>query len=138
MVLDVPENILTYFISDRTGQRNQHGLGKRTCHKARHSLVIFSDKRHQVRTFRTETQYDGEFQKKADMKIAEIRLHCGKQQNLISTPFEQPILRSAFPDYTIDDLTEEHRHGVLVDIVPDAQKRVTRSQVPDGKQCRFG
>ena len=29
-------------------------------------------------------------------------------------------------------------HGVLVDIVPDAQKRVTRSQVPDGKQCRLG
>ena len=63
------------------------------------------------------------------MEIAEIRLHCGKQEDLSPAPLEQVMFLCAFLDRTIDDFAKKHRHRILIYIIPDAEKRMTRSQI---------
>ena len=71
------------------------------------------------------------------MEIAEICLHRIQQQNLPSAPFKEPLLMSPFLYSTINDLTQEHRHRILIKIVPYTQQRMTRSEISCGIESRL-
>ena len=55
--------------------------------------MMVSGKRHKVTALRTESQFHGVFQQKADMEIAEIGPDCIKSKDASLTPFEQSLLR---------------------------------------------
>ena len=71
------------------------------------------------------------------MEIAEIRLHCRKQEDLSPAPLEQIMFLCAFLDRTVDDFAKKHRHRILIDIVPNAKKRMTRGQISRCKEGGF-
>ena len=72
------------------------------------------------------------------MEIGEVRLHRRQQQNLLPAPLEESLLCSAFLDCAVDDLAQEHRHRVLVDVVAYTKKGMTRGQVSGSKKGGLG
>ena len=72
------------------------------------------------------------------MEIAEIRLHCVKQQDILFTPLIQALLLYSFFKDTEQHLTHEHCDGVLIDIVSDPEKRVSGYKILCSIQSGLG
>jgi len=69
------------------------------------------------------------------MEIAEVGLDRIEKQNVLFTPFKEPLLISTVLDHTIEDLAHEHRHGILEHAVPYAQERMLGGKVTGCEQC---
>ncbi len=134
MVFDIPEDTLTYFISERSGQGHEHRFRKGDAHEFFYNGLVVTQERAQVLNLGTEAQFNCQFEKKAYVKIAEIRLHGIQQKHLPFAPFIKPRLGYTFLHNTIEHLAEEHRHGVLVEIVADAHQGAAYRKIPDRKQ----
>ena len=137
MVFYIPEDILTDFVSESSGHWYEHRFRKGGAHKFFYKGMIVAEKRPEIITGRTETQSHSKLKEETDMEVAEIRLDGIQQKNLFFTPLIKPGLGTTFLYDTIQHLTQEHRHCVLVKIVPDAHKGTAYRQIPDRKEIRF-
>ena len=72
MVFDIPEDILTDFVSESSGHWYEHRFRKGGAHKFFYKGVIITEKRPEVLAGRAEAESNCEFQEETDMKIAEI------------------------------------------------------------------
>ena len=98
---------------------------------------MISDKWAKIFSLGTETQSYSQLQKKADMEVAEIGLDGIKKKYVLLAPLVHAMFIDTFFQHTEHHLGHEHRHGVLVDAVPDTHERMSRHQSLDGKECRF-
>ena len=101
MIFYVAEDFLRYFISYRSAQRDEHGFGKRKGHELFHDRIVFAHKRYEILSLGTETESDCQFEKKADMEVAEIRLNGIEQKYVLFAPFEKSLFICSILDYTI-------------------------------------
>lgn len=135
MIFYVAEDLLRYFVSDCSVQRDQHAVCKREGHEFLHYRIMLPDKRHKIMRLRTEAKGHGQLEKKTDMEIAEVGLDRVEEEDVFFTPFEKALLVDPILDHTVQDLAHEHRHGVLEHVVPYAQKRVSGNDVAGSEQC---
>ena len=98
---------------------------------------MITDKRHEVSRLRTEAQLDCQFQQEPDMEVAEVSLYGVQKKDVLLAPFIHALFIDSFLKHTEHHLGHEHRHGVLVDAVPDTHERMSRHQPLDGIERRF-
>ena len=72
MVFDIPEDILTDFVSESSGHWYEHRFCKGGAHKFFYKRVIISEEWSQAVAGRAEAESYGKFQKETYMEIAEI------------------------------------------------------------------
>ena len=116
MVFYVAKQLLRYFISDSTGERDEHGLGERLLHELSDESEMFSYERTQVAGFGTEAEGDGQLQEETDMEVAEVGTDGIQQHNVLFTPFKEARFIDPVLDCPIKDFAEEHGHGILENI----------------------
>ena len=72
MVFDIPEDTLTYFISERSGQGHEHRFRKGDAHEFFYNGLIITQEGPQIINFGTESQFNCQFEKKTYVEITEI------------------------------------------------------------------
>ena len=90
---------------------------------------MFSCERHYVAGFGAESQGYAQLQQKTDVEIAEIVLQGIQKQYILDAPLEESILFRTILYYPVQSLAHEHGHGILVNAVPYAKKRISCGKV---------
>ena len=134
MVFDIPEDILTDFVSESSGHWHEHRFRKGGAHEFFYKGMIIAKERPEIITGRAEAQSHGKLKKEADMEVAEIRFYGIQQEYLPFAPLIKTGFSATLLHNTIQDLAQEHRHRVLVQVVTDAHKGTAYRQVPDRKE----
>ena len=134
MVFDIPEDILTDFVSESSGHWYEHRFRKGDAHKFFYKRMIIAKERPEIITGRAEAQSDSKLKKETDMEIAEIRFDGIQQEYLFFAPLIKPGLCTPFLYDPIQNLAQEHRHSILEKIVPDTHERAAYPQIPDRKE----
>ena len=75
MVFDIPEDILTDFVSESSGHWHEHRFRKGGAHEFFYKGMIIAEEWSEILTGRAEAQSHGKLEKEADMKVAEIRFY---------------------------------------------------------------
>ena len=129
----VAEDFLRYFISCDTVQRDKHGFRKRNRHETLYERIVVTDEGHKVAGLWTEAESNRKFKKESYVKIAEVDADGIQQEDILLAPLEKAFFISSFPHDPVKDLAHEHRHGILENVITDAQKGVTGNNIP----CRI-
>ena len=130
----VAEDFLRYFVSECSGEGDQHRFCEGEGHKALSYRIMVTDERGQVLGFGTEAEGYCKFEEEADVEIAEVSPDAVQQEDILFAPLEKSLLGDSVPDYTVEDFAEEHCHRVLEDIVPYPQKGVLRDNIAGREQ----
>ena len=125
----VAENPFCDFIPEGSGQGDEHGFGKGLLHEAFDCVTVFPDEGLQVTCLGTEAQGDGQFQKEMDVETAEVGLHGVQQHDALLTPLIKTLLHGPFLNGPIQNLAQEHGHGILEHIVPYACQGMLRGEI---------
>ena len=138
MEFEIAEDRFGDFVAGWTVQGDEHGFCSGRVHEFLNYGVVVADERLEVSGFRTEAQRNRQFQKEADVEIAEVGLYGIQKQDNLLTPFIKSFLISTILDCTIKDLTHEHGHRVLEHVITYAKKRMTENKVLCSIKVRFG
>lgn len=98
-------------------------------------IYVASGERLESVVVRRESKVHSELQQEAYMKIGEIAFHGIQKQDVPHAALIKPRFIGAVLDYTIQDLADEHRHRVLVEIVAYRVEGMPAGQVPCRIEC---
>ena len=96
MVFNIPEDILTDFVSESSGHWYEHRFRKGGAHEFFYKGMIVSQEGSEIFAARTEAERNGELQEKAYVEIAEIRFYGIQKHDLLFTPFIKTLLCCTF------------------------------------------
>ena len=107
---EVAEDGIRDFVAGCAVQRDEHGGGEIGLHELLHCGVIVTDEGLEVTGFRTEAQRNRQFQKEADVEVAEVRLYRIQKQDDLLAPLVESFFVCAVFDCAVEDFAHEHGH----------------------------
>ena len=87
MIFNIPEDILTDFVSESSGHWYEHRFCKGGAHKFFYKGMIIPEERLKVLAARAEAKGNSKFQEETYMEITEIGFYGIQKQDLLFAPF---------------------------------------------------
>ena len=107
---EVAEDGICDFVAGCAVQGDEHGGGEIGLHELLHCGVIVADKGLEVTGFGAEAEGDREFEKKADVEVAEVGLYRIQKQDDLLAPLVESFFVCAVFDCAVENFAHEHGH----------------------------